>query len=134
MADNNKGLAVFDLVGRILLALIFVFAAIGKIADYHGTAMYMAAYGIPTGVLPLVIAIELLGGLAVMVGLWTRWAALILAVFSIVAIAIFHHTFGTMSEQIITLAELSFTGGLIGLAVHGPKCLSLDAWMKKKSA
>ncbi|MHB8252255.1 MAG: DoxX family protein [Acidiferrobacter sp.] len=132
MANNNKGLAVLDLIARIMLASIFVFAAIGKIMDYHGTAMYMAAYGLPTNVLPLVIAVELLGGLAVMAGLWTRWAAAILALFSLTAIAIFHHTFNTMSEQIITLAELSFTGGLIGLAIHGSRCLSLDAWMKRE--
>ncbi|HUW98408.1 MAG TPA: DoxX family protein [Acidiferrobacter sp.] len=134
MADNKKGLAVFDLIARILLALIFVFAALGKIADYHGTAMYMAAYGIPVSLLPLVIAVELLGGLAVIIGLWTRFAAWMLAAFSIVAIVIFHHTFATMSEQIIGLAEISFTGGLIGLAVNGPRCISVDAWMKKRSS
>ena len=132
MSDNNKGLPVLDLVGRVLLALIFVFAAIGKILNYHGTAMFMAAYGVPAGLLPIVIAVELLGGLAVMVGLWTRWAALVLAIFSATAIAIFHHTFSTPNDQIVTLAEVSFTGGLLVLAVHGQSCLSLDAWMKRK--
>ncbi len=133
MTNNNKSLPVLDLLGRILLALIFVFAAIGKIMNYHGTAMFMAAYGVPTGLLPIVIAVELLAGLAVMVGLWTRWAALILAIFSATAIAIFHRTFNTPNEQIVTLAEVSFTGGLLLLAVNGPSCLSLDAWRKRKS-
>lgn len=134
MANNNKGLPVLDLVGRILLALIFVFAAMGKIMNYHGTAAYMSTYGIPTGVLPLVIAIELLGGLMVIIGLWTRWAAFILAAFSATAITIFHHTFSTPLDQILTLAEVSFTGGLIVLGAHGPSCLSVDAWLKRKKA
>ncbi len=131
MAQKNKGLAVFDLIGRILLALIFVFAAIGKIEDYDGTRLYMVSYGIPGGLLPVVIAVELLGGLAVMAGLWTRWAALLLALFSAAAIAIFHHNFATMNDQIMALAETSFTGGLILLAVNGAGCLSLDAFLRR---
>ena len=132
MTNNNKTVPILDLVGRILLASIFIFAAIGKIMNYHGTAMFMAAYGVPTALLPIVIAVEILGGLAIIVGLWTRWAALILAIFSALAIAIFHRTFNTANEQIVTLAEVSFTGGLLILAVNGSSCLSVDAWRKRK--
>ncbi len=132
MSDQNKTKPVLDLIGRLLLAFIFVFAAIGKIKNYHGTALFMAAHGVPGALLPLVIALELLAGLAVMVGIWTRWAALLLALFSAAAIAIFHHHFATMNEQIVTLAEASFTGGLLILAAHGPGCLSLDAFWRRK--
>ncbi len=131
MEFNKKGLAVLELIGRILLVLIFVFAALGKIEDYDGTRLYMVSHGLPGGLLPIVIAIELLGGLAVMAGLWTRAAALLLALFSAAAIAIFHHSFATMNDQILILAETSFTGGLIVLAVHGPGCLSLDAFLRR---
>lgn len=132
MTHNNKMVPIGDLIGRILLASIFIFAAIGKIMNYHGTAMFMAAYGVPTALLPIVIAVEILGGLAIIVGLWTRWAALVLALFSALAIVIFHRTFNTANEQIVTLAEVSFTGGLLVLAVNGSSCLSLDAWRKRK--
>ena len=131
MSSKNKGLAVFDLIGRVLLAFIFLFAAIGKIEDYDGTRLYMVSYGLPGGLLPVVIAVELFGSVAVMVGLWTRWAALLLALFSTAAIVIFHQNFTTMTDQIMTLAEVSFTGGLILLAVNGPGCLSLDAFLKR---
>ena len=134
MEFNKKGFAVLDLVGRVLLALIFVFAALGKIEDYDGTRLYMMAHGVPGGLLPIVIATELLGGLAVMTGLWTRAAAALLALFSAAAIAIFHHSFATMNDQIMMLAETSFTGGLIVLAVHGPGCLSLDAFLRRARA
>ena len=131
MSYKDKGLAVFDLIGRVLLAFIFLFAAIGKIEDYDGTRLYMVSYGLPGGLLPVVIAVELFGSVAVMVGLWTRWAALLLALFSTAAIVIFHQNFTTMADQIVTLAEVSFTGGLILLAVNGPGCLSLDAFLKR---
>ncbi|MHB1608046.1 DoxX family protein [Acidiferrobacter thiooxydans] len=134
MSCQNKGLAVFDLVGRVLLAFIFLFAALGKIEDYDGTRLYMMSYGVPGALLPVVIAVELLGSLAIMVGLWTRYAALLLALFSIAAIVIFHQNLATMTNQIITLAEVSFTGGLILLAVNGAGCLSLDALVKRGKA
>lgn len=126
MSDNKKSLAVFELIGRILLALIFLFAAIGKITNYHGTAAYMAAHGVPAVLLPLVIAVELLGSFGLIFGLFTRYAAAMLAVFSLTAIIIFHHTFHSPMSVIVTLAELAFTGGLINVAVHGAGCLSLD--------
>ncbi|WP_298137995.1 DoxX family protein [Acidiferrobacter sp.] len=131
MSNNNKGLSVIDLIGRIFLAFIFVFAAIGKIENYAGTRAYMVHYGVPGGLLPIVIAVELLGGFAVMAGLWTRWAAALLALFSIAAIVIFHQDLSTMTDQIMALAEVSFTGGLMVLAVNGAGCLSLDAYLKR---
>ncbi|AWP23667.1 MAG: DoxX family protein [Gammaproteobacteria bacterium] len=134
MSYKDKGLAVFDLIGRVLLAFIFLFAALGKIEDYEGTRLYMISYGVPGALLPVVIAVELLGSLAIMAGLWTRWAALLLALFSTAAIVIFHQNLATMSNQIITLAEVSFTGGLIILAVNGAGCLSLDALLKRNKA
>jgi len=94
----------------------------------------MMSYGVPGALLPVVIAVELLGSLAIMVGLWTRYAALLLALFSIAAIVIFHQNLATMTNQIITLAEVSFTGGLILLAVNGAGCLSLDALVKRGKA
>ena len=82
---------VARLIGRVLLAQIFIIAAINKIVGYTGTAHYMAAYGVPTELLPLVIALELGVGTALLLGWHTRLAALVLALFSLVAAVIFHH-------------------------------------------
>ncbi|MHB1528563.1 MAG: DoxX family protein [Acidiferrobacteraceae bacterium] len=127
MPHNNNSLPVFDLLGRVLLAAIFVFAGIGKIMHYHMTQSYMAQYGVPGVLLPAVIAVELGGGLCIILGIFTRIAATALALFSIAAIAIFHRTFATEMDQIVTLAELGFTGGLILLAVNGPGRFSICA-------
>ncbi len=129
---NKQTEAALDLIGRVLLAAIFVIAAIGKINNYAGTQGYMQAYGVPGALLPLVIACELLGGIAVIIGLFTRVAAGALALFSLAAIVIFHHTVTDETSQIILLAELGFTGGLIMLVVNGPGAWSVDCWRKAK--
>ncbi len=64
------------LLGRIGLALIFIVSGIGKLRGYDATAAYMVAHGLPGGLLPLVIFAELGGGLAILFGFLTRWAAL----------------------------------------------------------
>ena len=78
-----------NVASRVLLAHIFVISGWSKIAGYAGTQAYMTSVGLPGAVLPLVIALELLGGVALIVGFHTRWVALALAAFSIVAALIF---------------------------------------------
>ena len=69
--------------GRILISLMFVTSGFSKISGYTATQGYMEAMGVPGVLLPLVIAVELLGGLAVMLGWHTRIAAFLLAGFSL---------------------------------------------------
>ena len=80
------------LLGRILLGLIFVLAGIGKIGGFEGTVGYIASKGLPLPqlVAALTICIEVGGGLALMLGLYTRWAAFALAIFTVLAGLIFH--------------------------------------------
>lgn len=115
------------LAGRILLALIFVLAGANKMTHYGATAGYMQGFGIPVALLPLVIATELLGGLAVAFGWRARIAALLLAGFSIVAAAVFHSQFADQQQMVNFMKNLAVAGGLLTLAAHGPGALSLDA-------
>ncbi len=126
MEANAKSRAVVDFVARLFLSSIFVYAVIGKLLHYHATAAYMAAFGVPTLLLPLVIAVELLGSLCLIFGFMTRIAAAVLAVFSLAAIVVFHHVLNTQAAVIVALAELAFTGGLMQLALHGAGCISVD--------
>src|SRR5690348_1641113 len=73
------------LLGRIGLAQIFILSGLQKIAGYAATGALLAAHGLPPGLLPLVIFAELGGGLAVLFGFLTRWAALGLCVFTLLA-------------------------------------------------
>lgn len=115
-------------VARLLLAQIFLLAGIGKLgAGYASTQGYMAAMGVPAILLPLVIALEIGGGLALIGGFLTRWAALALAAFCLASAAIFHTNFGDPMQMIMFMKNLAMAGGLLVLSVHGPGAYSLDA-------
>ena len=116
------------LVARILMAHIFLLAGIGKLgAGYAATQGYMDAMGAPSVLLPLVILLEIGGGLALVAGLFTRWAALALAAFCIVGALIFHRNFGDQMQMIMFMKNFAMAGGLLMLYVHGAGAYSIDA-------
>lgn len=121
------------LVGRVLLALMFVIAGFGKIAGFAGTVGYMQSKGMPmTEVLAVAaIVLEVGGGLALMAGFETRWAALALAAFTLVASLIFHNFWAVpeaqrMVQNLMFMKNLSVVGGLLVLAAFGAGTWSLD--------
>lgn len=132
MIDNlfNQFRAPLDLAGRILLALIFITAGYGKIGGYEGTAGYMESMGVPGALLPLVILTELGGGIAIVLGLFTRPVAVALAGFSILSGIIFHAGADQM-QQIMFAKNLAIAGGFLVLAAHGAGAWSIDAKLKK---
>lgn len=116
-----------ELSARILLGFIFLMAGINKIgAGYAGTAGYMDSVGVPGELLPLVIILEIAGGLMVIAGFKVKWAAYALAAFTLVAGAIFHTDFANQMQSIMFMKNLAISGGLLLLAVHGAGELSLD--------
>lgn len=123
---NNPGLATtLALLSRILLAAIFVAAGSSKIGGYTATQGYMQAMGVPGALLPLVIALEVGGGLALIFGFQTRLAALGLAIFSVIAAFIFHHG-ADQINQIMFMKNLAMAGGLLALTLNGAGRASLD--------
>ena len=116
-----------DLAARALLSQIFILAGIGKITGFAGTQAYMDSMGVPGALLPLVIAVELGGGLALLLGFQTRVVALALAGFSIVAGAIFHNNFADQMQMILFMKNLAMAGGLLLLVNAGAGAWSLDA-------
>lgn len=115
-----------SLVARILLALIFIMAGISKITGYAGTQGYMDAMGVPGMLLPLVIILELGGGLAILVGWKTRWTAYALGGFTVVAALIFHSNFSDQTHIIMFMKNFAIAGGLLLLAEHGAGAYSLE--------
>ena len=122
------------LAGRILLSLMFVLAGYSKIAGFAGTVGYMESKGIPAAqvLAALTILLEIGGGLALMFGFMTRWAALALAAFTVVASLIFHNFWAVpeaqrMVQNLMFMKNLSVVGGLLVLAAVGPGGWSLDA-------
>ena len=122
------------LAARILLAFMFVLAGWGKLGDISGTMAYTASSGLPGFFAFPGIGIELLGGLAVLVGWQTRWAALALALFCVVTAVLFHYVpaqglegFERMGQILNFQKNLAIAGGFLALAAFGAGRYSLDA-------
>ncbi len=116
----------FKAAGRALLSVIFLWAGYEKITGFAGAQAYMEKFGVPGELLPLVIATELGGGLAILAGWKTRWVALALAGFCLLAAVVFHNDFANKVQLIFFLKNLAIAGGFLALAASGPGALSLD--------
>ena len=113
-------------LGRFLIAMIFVMAGLNKISGYEGTQGYMDAMGVPGGLLPLVILLEVVGGLAIIAGWKTRPIAFLLAGFSVLSAILFHPNFADQAEMIMFMKNIAIAGGFLFLVVHGPGAYALD--------
>jgi putative oxidoreductase len=122
-----------SLVGRILIALIFILSGFSKIAGFDGTVGYIANQGLP---LPQLLAIgailvELGGGLMLVLGWKARWAAAAMLVFTALAAVFFHNFWAVPADQmqnqmIHFMKNLSMMGGLLFVVIHGSGSLSLE--------
>ena len=117
---------IIQLLGRVMMALIFILAGLGKIQDPAGTAGYMQSAGLPGILLWPTIALEVLGGLALAVGYKTRYVAFALAIFSVAAAVVFHRNFADEMQMIMFLKNIAIAGGLMLLAVGGSTAFSMD--------
>ena len=130
---NTTASSATDLVGRILISVMFLTSGLGKIGGYAGTQEYMAAVGVPGALLPLVIALEVLGAIAVIVGYRTRIAAAALAVFTVAAAALFHGADDPVQE-LLFMKNLAIAGGFLILVARGAGAWSLDARRERLTA
>ncbi|NJN59045.1 MAG: DoxX family protein [Leptolyngbyaceae cyanobacterium SL_5_9] len=119
---------IIPLVSRILLSAIYLVSGVNKILNPAGTQEYMAANGMFwTGLfLVVAIAIELAGGLSLLLGYKTRLGAIALIIFLIPATLIFHTNFAEPIQQIMFLKNLGLLGGLLLVMQYGPGRISLD--------
>jgi putative oxidoreductase len=129
---NSQALSA--LIGRLLLALMFLLAGLSKLGGLEGTAGYIASKGLPMAqVLAIAtVALELVAAVMLIVGWQARWAALALAVFTLLASVLFHNYWAMpadqqMMQQLMFMKNLAITGGLLVLFAFGPGSLSLDA-------
>ncbi|AOF86409.1 SURF4 family protein [Hydrogenophaga sp. RAC07] len=127
----------FALLARLLLAALFLPAGISKIGGFAGTAGYIGSVGLPMPELgaAIAIAVEVLGGIALIIGFGTRWAALALALFTLVASFFFHAYWALpaeqqMMQQLMFMKNIGVVGGLLALAAFGAGAFSLDARRK----
>ena len=122
------------LASRLLLAALFLPAGIDKLTGFAGTVGYITSVGLPmpTVAAALAAAVEVLGSLALLFGVGTRFAALALAFFTLVASFFFHAYWNLpadkqMMQQLMFFKNVGVTGGLLALAAFGAGAWSLDA-------
>lgn len=110
-----------SLLARICLATIFIWSGINKIVNPIATQANMSAHGMPlTSIFLLAaIALEIVGGFSVLLGIKTRWGAVMLVIFLIPATLIFHTNFATEIEQAMFFKNLAMLGGLLMLIQYG---------------
>jgi putative oxidoreductase len=120
-------------LGRLFLAFIFIMAGAQKITGYAGTQAYMEMMGVPGALLPLVILVELGGGIALLVGWKTRLVAFLLAGFSLLSGLLFHFIpslgmdgMEAQMQMISFMKNVSIAGGMLMVVAFGAGALSLD--------
>jgi len=116
-------------LSRFLIAQLFLFSALGKIADFQGTTEYMKAYGMPAvGFFAIgAIILELAGGLSILLGYMAKLGALLLIAFIVPATLIFHTNLQDQMQVIMLMKNLSITGALLFIALEGSGPASLDS-------
>lgn len=116
------------LAGRVLLSILFIFAGFGKLTAISATAGWFGSIGLPVPTVTAVVVglVELLGGLAILVGFQTRIAAIVIALFTLGATAIAHLDFSDAMQVLMLQKNLAIAGGLLILAIVGAGSLSVD--------
>jgi len=126
------GLEAATLIGRVLLAGIFLHEAWSKLTSYAAAVRYMEAFGVPGELLPLAIALEAGCGLAILIGFHTRAAALMLAAFCVVTAVVFHTKLGDRNQLLHFEKDLAIAGGLLILSVYGGGAWTVDGLRKSR--
>jgi len=128
-----------QLAGRVALGAIFVVSGLGKLAGWHGTVAYAASKGVPEILVAIATALELLGGIGVVLGYRARWAALAIVIFLVPVTAIFHNFWAAPASeqqtQIVNfLKNLSIAGGALIVFARGAGAFSIDAIRMRRGA
>ena len=126
--QTGSAASVGILVGRVLLSILFIFAGFGKLTAISATAGWFGSIGLPVPTVTAVVVglVELLGGLAILVGFQTRIAAIVVALFTLGATAIAHLDFSDAMQVLMLQKNLAIAGGLLILAIVGAGALSVD--------
>jgi len=126
------------LIARILLAWAFVRSGYGKLFNIDATVAGYVSRGIPTAIAYLAIPVEFFGGLALMFGFATRYMAVLLFAFTLIA-TLTSHRYWEFTEAVAQRAQasnfyknMSMLGGFAALFVCGGGRFSLDGWLRKR--
>ena len=122
---------IVDLIGRILISVLFLLNGVFKINNYDGTIGWMESFGMPGILLMPAIILEIAGPILVIIGYKTKLAAGLLSLFCIATAVIFHNDFSNQMQLTSFLKNIALAGGFLILFVNGARGFSLDNKFKK---
>jgi|SoiMetStandDraft_2_1073263.scaffolds.fasta_scaffold401300_1 putative oxidoreductase len=134
LVNNDAVAGPVLLVARILMSGAFLVFGIGKIIHMARMQDYMEAHGVPGDLIPIAIVVQIGFGLLVVLGYQTRFAAMMLAGFCIIATSLFHTQFSATGELAHFTKDFSIAGGFLFMIAYGPGPLSLDARIARARA
>ena len=123
---------IVEFLGRALLSTLFLVEGIGKISMQEDVIMYMENYGVPGILFVPAIILEILFPLFLIVGYKTKWAASVMALFTLTVAIIFHTDFSEGMQMMFFLKDIAIAGGFMIIVVYGPGKISLDHYFKSK--
>ena len=136
MSSSNGNQGALPLIGRILLALTFIMAGLGKLGAPSATQGYIAAVGIPAPLLAYLgaVLVEVGGGALLLVGYRTKIVAIVLALFCVATALIFHRALDDQNQMIHFFKNLAMAGGLLQVAAFGAGSIGLDSRFAARAA
>ena len=125
---SNGNQAVVALVGRVVLAAVFILSGLSKLGAASGVQGYIAGVGLPAPLLGYIIAlvVEIGGGVLLLVGYRTKLVAGVLAAFCVIAAVLFHRALGDQNQLIHFMKNFAMAGGLLQIVAFGAGRISLD--------
>ena len=129
MNNVEKTFPALPMIGRLMMAAIFLVSGFAKAAAPQMTIGYIASVGLPFPALGLAIAVtvEIIGGLLLALGYQTRITALVLAIFSVATGVVFHNAIGDQNQFIHLMKNIAMTGGLLQIMAFGAGAFSIDS-------
>ena len=121
---------IVEILGRLLLSVIFLINGIGKIFNYEGTIQYMENFDVPGYLIIPAITVEILFPILLILGYYTKFSALVLSLFTLVLAVIFHMDFSNQMQLMSFLKNIAIAGGFLIIFVYGPGKYSLDHKLK----
>ena len=125
-------LNIFDLIGRILISVIFLLSGFNKITNYEGTILWMEGFGLQGFLLIPAIILEITASILIIIGYQVRFSAGFLAIFCIGTAIIFHNDFSNQMQLIAFMKNFALAGGFLFLVTNGAKDFSIDKKFRKE--
>ncbi|TWI11609.1 DoxX family protein [Aerolutibacter ruishenii] len=122
---------LYLLLGRAGLALLLILSGAGRVLHYPQAQQSLEALGLPSGLIPLAVMLQLVGGVALLAGVYTRAVASVLAVASLLAGLMLYGDFTDQNQFIQLSKQAAMAGGLLMLVASGGGAFSVDAWRHK---